>query len=334
METLANLGISLTRLMDGAADTSDWLLMSVMFASILLATLGGLALFGPADAVRRRITAQGPARSGKERKISLRRNESHTPLHKILEKLEQHIVRANDQERSVLRTRMIQAGFMNETAIRVYYLVRVFLAVSLPVLFLLLAPILASEMSTQKVMIYAVGLCLAGLYLPYRYVEAKTVTRQRAISEGFPDAIDMMVVCVEAGLGFDATLLRVSEQIQRSHPILATLIGFVGLETRAGKTREEALQNLAMRAGVPDINNFIILLIQSEALGADLSHTLKVQSDEMRIKRMMVAEEKAHKLPVKLSIPLVLCILPAMFAVVLGPAMVTIVRDVLPALNG
>jgi tight adherence protein C len=333
MEALGNLGISLTRLLDGVADTSDWLLLSVMFAAILLATLGALTLFGPADAVRRRITAQGPGQPGKEKKLSLRRNESRTPLHKILETLEQHVIKTNDKERSVLRTRMIQAGYMNETVIRVYYLVRVFLAVSLPVIFLLLAPIFASQMSTQKVMMIAAGLCLAGLYLPYRYIESKTVARRREISESFPDAIDMMVVCVEAGLGFDATLLRVSEQIQRSHPILATLIGFVGLETRAGKTREEALQNLAMRAGVPDVNNFIILLIQSEALGADLSHTLKVQAVEMRSKRMMRAEEQAHKLPVKLSIPLVLCVLPAMFAVVLGPAIVTIVRDVLPALN-
>ena len=105
------------------------------------------------------------------------------------------------------------------------------------------------------------------------------------------------------------------------------------LELRAGKTRQEALRNLAFRTAVQDVSNFVTLLIQSEALGADLSQTLKVQADEMRAKRMLRAEETAAKLPVKLTLPLVSCILPAMFAVVLGPGMINIVRNVLPQLG-
>ncbi len=207
------------------------------------------------------------------------------------------------------------------------------LAVSLPVAVLLMAPTLAPEMPLKKVLGIAFGLSLAGLFLPYRWVQSKIDNRQRAITDGFPDALDMLVVCVEAGLGMDQAFVRVGQQIGTPHPVLASLLGFVALELRAGKSREEALRNFAMRSGVQDVTTFVMLLIQSEELGADLSLTLKVQADEMRAKRMMRAEETAHKLPVKLTIPLVLCILPAMFAVVLGPGLVSIAIHVLPALG-
>jgi tight adherence protein C len=120
--------------------------------------------------------------------------------------------------------------------------------------------------------------------------------------------------------------------METAHPILAQELGRVNLELRAGKSREEALQALAQRTGVQDLANFVTLLVQSDQLGASLSQTLRVQAAEMRSKRMMRAEETAQKLPVKLTIPLVLCILPAMFAVVLGPAIINVARNLLPHL--
>lgn len=333
MEIFGNLIGSFVRTIDGVASDMDWLLLLFLFASVLLATFAGLSLLGSTGSVRQRITAISHDRTAHQQKSGLRRDDSVTAFHRIIEKLEKHVVKSNEKEKSALRLRMIHAGYINEVAVRVYYLARVFLAVSLPVAFLLMAPTFWADMSTNKLLAITVGLSLAGLYLPYRFVQAKIESRKLDILESFPDALDMMVVCVEAGLGFDAMLARVSEQISRPHPILGTLIGIVGLELRAGMSREDALQNLAMRAGVQDVSGFVTLLIQSEALGADLSQTLKVQAEEMRAKRMLRAEEKAHKLPVKLTIPLVTCVLPAMFAVVLGPAVITIVRVVLPVLG-
>ncbi len=333
MEIFGNLIGSFVRTIDGVASDMDWLLVLFLFASVLLATFAGLNLLGSTGSVRQRFTANSHGRMPHQQKSGLRRDDSVTAFHRIIEKLEKHVVRSNEKEKTALRLRMIHAGYINEVAVRVYYLVSMFLAVSLPVGFLLMAPTLWADMSTKKLLAIAVGLSLAGLYLPYRFLQARIESRQRDIMESFPDALDMMVVCVEAGLGFDAMLARVSEQISRPHPILSTLIGIVGLELRAGKSREEALQNLAKRSGVQDISSFVTLLIQSEALGADLSQTLRVQAEEMRAKRMLRAEEQAHKLPVKLCIPLVLCILPVMFAVVLGPGMITIIRIILPALG-
>lgn len=266
-------------------------------------------------------------------KLSLKREDPDTAFHQALAQLEKHVVLTNDAERTAIRERLIQTGYGNESAVRIYYLVRIVLAIALPITFLLLAPTQWPEMSTRTLIMIAGGLAGLGIYLPYRSVESKLVKRKLAIENGFPDALDMLVVCVEAGLGLDAALVRVGGQIASAHPILAEQFGILALELRAGKTREEALRNLGERTAVADVCNFVTLLIQSEALGADLTQTLAVQADEMRNKRMMRAEEKASQLPVKLTMPLIGCILPAMFAVVLGPGLINIARNVLPHLG-
>ena len=309
----------------------DWLLLVFLFLGVFVATLGIATMFRPTKSIETRVKGE---QAGDDRpKLSLKRTDPDTAFHQALKKLEKHVVLTNDDERSAIRIRLIQTGHGSESAVRIYYLIRIFLAITLPIGFLLLAPTYWPEMTTQKVVMIAAGLAGLGIYLPYRYVEGKLVTRKRAIENGFPDALDMLVVCVEAGLGMDAALVRVGGQIATAHPVLAEQFGIVALELRAGKSREEALRNLASRTGVADVSNFVTLLIQSEALGADLSQTLKVQADEMRNKRMMRAEETAAKLPVKLTLPLVLCILPAMFAVVLGPGLINIARNVLPHLG-
>jgi len=142
------------------------------------------------------------------------------------------------------------------------------------------------------------------------------------------------VVCVEAGLSLDAAFARVADQIGRPHPVVGYELRQVGLELRAGKTREQSLMNLATRSGVDDVANVIAVLVQSDALGSDLAEALRVQADEMRTKRMLRAEEIAHKLPVKLTFPLITCILPALFVAVVGPAMISIARNLIPQLVG
>ena len=331
MSAIATLLNALVSSFQGLFEGNAWIPLTILFVAVLIATFGIAALFRPRKSIHERVS---PPETDRDRPVvSLRHREPDTTFHHLLKSLDTYIVATNEDERSVVRLRMIRAGYFGETAVRLYYIVRVLLAVTLPVAFLLLVPSMSPDMPTNKMIGIAVVSCLAGLYLPYRYVDSKVKARQRLIQEGFPDALDMLVVCVEAGLGLDAAVVRVADQIAKPHPVLAEQFGFIALELRAGKTREEALRNFGMRSGVEDVNTFVMLLIQSEALGADLSQTLRVQPDEMRTKRMMRAEEQAHKLPVKLTMPLVGCILPAMFAVVLGPAMISIIRNVLPHLG-
>jgi tight adherence protein C len=228
--------------------------------------------------------------------------------------------------------RLLQAGFIGPNAVRNYFIIRTVLAVVAPLAFLLLSPTLAGEMPVKKLMILTMGLGLAGLYLPGIWISSRIDRRQQAITDSFPDALDMMVVCVEAGLGLDAAFTRVGTQLASAHQVLASELGLVALELRAGKSREDALRNFARRSGMREISSFVTLLIQSDALGTSIAQTLRVHAEEMRATRMLRAEEMAHKLPVKLTIPLVTCILPAMLAVVLLPGIITIMRDILPHL--
>lgn len=173
-----------------------------------------------------------------------------------------------------------------------------------------------------------------GLYIPSLFVRIRADRRQQAVVNAFPDALDLMLVCVEAGLGLEAAFSRVGMEMTSSHPLLAEQFGAVVLELRAGRSHEDALRRMADRAGTDDIRAFATLLIQSTKLGSSISQTLRVYASEMREKRRLRAEEKAHRLPVLISIPLVACMLPTMIGVLMLPAAIRVVRAVFPALHG
>lgn len=235
---------------------------------------------------------------------------------------------------TALQLRLIQAGYLGSSAVRQYFVFRLLLAVSLPLIFLMQAPFFSTTMTAQGMVFTTILLVAVGLYIPVMWTGRKRKNRMAAISTSFPDAIDMMVVCVEAGLGLDAAFNKVGAQITIAHPVLAQLFATVSLELRGGKARADALRNFADRSGVPAISSFVTLLVQSDTLGASISQTLRVHADEMRANRTLRAEEKAAMLPVLLSIPLVTCILPAMLSVILLPGAITIIRQVLPLLAG
>jgi tight adherence protein C len=169
-----------------------------------------------------------------------------------------------------------------------------------------------------------VGTAAAGLYLPNVIVSGRADRRRTEILNGFPDALDLMLVCVEAGLGIDACFARVGQELAGLHPRLANLFATVSLELRAGRSRAEALKNMAKKSGVPEIQSFATLLIQSDKLGASIGTALKIYAGEMREARRMRAEEKAHRLPVLLSIPMVLFLLPTMVGVLGLPASISL----------
>jgi tight adherence protein C len=165
---------------------------------------------------------------------------------------------------------------------------------------------------------------LFGYFLPDIVTYQQKKTRQLLFTEGFPDAMDMLVVCVEAGLGVDAAIVRVAQEIGNSHPELATELHLVSLELRAGKTRQQALHALGDRTGVTQVKSLVALLVQAEHFGTSIARALREHAVEMRNVRMQTAREKASKLPVKLIFPLVFFILPALFLVILAPAAIRI----------
>jgi tight adherence protein C len=310
-------------------------------ASMLPLTLLFLAVFIGVLAVPRLVTSRSPVQrrlaptspiSQVEGSPTLRPGENTSMWGQLLAGLEKRAVPVNEKERTSARVRLLQAGYGGPNAVRNFFAIRLLLSVVLPAGFLILAPVFTRNMPVEKVMVVTVCLLVAGLYLPSAFVSNRVRNRQRAISESFPDALDMLMVCVEAGLGLDSAFTRVGAQMAPAHPVLAEEFGLVSLELRAGKSREAAMRNFAERIGTTEITSFVVLLIQSDQLGTSVAQTLRVQAEEMRVKRMLRAEEKAHMLPVKLSIPLVLCLLPSMIAVAVLPGIIRIIRDLIPNL--
>jgi tight adherence protein C len=191
-----------------------------------------------------------------------------------------------------------------------------------------------SSPSLMKLWISLMVAAALGLYLPSLFIRARADRRQQALVNAFPDALDLMLVCVEAGLGLEAAFSRVGMEMTTSHPLLSEQFGAVVLELRAGRSHEDALRRMADRAGADDIRAFATLLVQSTKLGSSIAQTLRTYSAEMREKRRLRAEEKAHRLPVLISIPLVVCMLPTMIGLLMLPAAIRVFRAVLPALHG
>jgi tight adherence protein C len=265
---------------------------------------------------------------------SLRNERVESSWLKLVNSIEQRGISLVDTKDAALRQRLIAAGFSATYAPRVYTLLRLALVIGLPILVLLLFAMGGDSPSMFKLYMSLVIAAAMGLYLPAVFVRARADRRQRELVNGFPDALDLMLVCVEAGLGLEAAFSRVGMEMTTSHPLLAEQFGAVVLELRAGRSHEDALRRMADRAGVDDIRAFCTLLIQSTKLGSSIAQTLRTYSSEMREKRRLRAEEKAHRLPVLISIPLVACMLPTMIGVLMLPAAIRVVRAVMPALHG
>ena len=237
-----------------------------------------------------------------------------------------------DTKSDKLRTKLVAAGFRSPSAPRIYTLIRLALVFALPLGFVLLA--YSGEEPPSFIKVYLIGslLALLGLYFPNLYVQAKGDRRREQILNGFPDCLDLILVCVEAGLGIESAMDRVGREMVHSHPLVAELLSVTTLQLRAGASREDAFRRMADTAGVDEIRSFTTLLIQSDKLGTSISTTLRVYASEMRERRRMRAEEKAHRLPVLISIPLVVCMLPTMIGTLMLPAAVRVVRGILPLL--
>ena len=237
-----------------------------------------------------------------------------------------------DWEHAPLRLRFINAGWRRDDARLIYFGAKTVLPLALALVIYALLRAFSSLDEMTVAMCLMIG-ALFGCYFPNLVLALKLRERKRTLFENFPDAADLMLVCVEAGLGLDAALARITDEIRLSSPALAEELHLTNLELRAGASRAQSLRNLALRTGIEEIGTFATMLAQSDKFGTSIGESLRVFSEDLRHKRQVRAEEHAAKVPTKMLIPLVLFIFPAILMVILGPAMIVIIRTIGPILS-
>lgn len=251
-------------------------------------------------------------------------------LHDLIKKLG-NFVPQSPKDVTVMQRRLIRAGIRNDSALRILYGAKAAFGVALPLL--MAATILGSSFETGNKMMTILAAAAVGFFGPNEYVRRLASKRQKEISRGLPNALDLLVVCVESGLGLDQAILQVSKELDKAHPEISEEFGLVNLELKAGKRRVEALRNLAERTGVDDLKKLVAVLIQADRFGTGVAQSLRAHADFMRIQARQVAEEKAAKLGVKLIFPIFFCILPSLFVVTVGPVAMKIIRELIPMMN-
>lgn len=296
------------------------------FVAVVLVVLAVATLLERRVSIKERLsgpvsTASSPAAA---QAASLRTDQTASIWARIVSEVEKRGLSLADTKGDALAETLMLAGYDQPFAPRVFVLTRTILTLALPIVAVIIMALMDNWPSPGKLYIILVVLAATGLYLPNFIVSSNAGERKKEIFNGFPDTLDLMLVCVEAGLGLDAAFSRVGTEIARSHPLIARLFAIVSLELRAGRTREMALRSLARRTAVPEVGAFVTLVIQSDRLGASISQALKIYAEEMREARKLRAEEKAMRIPVLLSIPLVGFLLPTMVAVLMLPASIQV----------
>jgi tight adherence protein C len=275
--------------------------------------------------IRKRATVPLPGSS--ESALDDRRSLRHQKLtgaSRLLGTVAAYFVPVGDASVSAVRKNLNKAGFFQPSALAWYYLIRVTLAVLFPAAFLIADQILVFDMDTSRYLTAFLGLAIAGLMAPSFYVSRRIKSLQLQCSDGFPDFMDLMVVCAEAGISIDQAIGRVSRELTQTFPYLGICLHLATLELRAGRPLTDAFSTLAQRLGIEEAHNLGSLLQQSEELGTSMSDALRVYSEEMRDKRMSRAEEKAHALPAKMSVPLTMFVFPVILVVILLPVYVRV----------
>jgi tight adherence protein C len=236
-------------------------------------------------------------------------------------------------EESPLRTRFLNAGFHGISAPLIYFAAKSAGAFVIPGLFVLFISLSELHLQGPQLLFFMLLLAAIGYYLPNVVLARLVAMRKRVLFEAFPDALDLMRVCVEAGLGLDAAIARVGEEMRINSEIMYQELHMISLELRAGAARDRALRNMALRMGLEDADALVATLIQAERFGTSIAQSLRVHAESLRDKRRLAAEEAAAKVPVKLLFPLVFCIFPALLVVLLGPAMISIANVLFPSLT-
>jgi tight adherence protein C len=255
---------------------------------------------------------------------------THSPKNVLLNffiKLGYRVKSEKAEDNSIKRVKFLKAGIRHKKAGVIFWGVKCFLTILFFIIFLVLRFSVYKIMSSQLTIALGVLIPFFGFYLPDIWLRQKTDKRKEKLLKALPDAFDLLVVCVEAGMGLDESINRVAKEIKLQSPELSDELLFLGLELRAGKSRPAALRNLAVRTNLEEVKNLVTLLIQADKFGTSIADTLRVYSDSFRTERFQRAEEIAAKMPVKLILPLILFIFPALFIVIIGPAVISIYRN-------
>jgi tight adherence protein C len=305
------------------------LFLLIVFAVVCCLAWLAAVLFAPAALRARLASFMGHTDDGQAQRSSWvdRVARAAKPLTKLS-------VPDEGWEKSALRTRFMNAGWRNPATPTLYFASKTALALGLPALagiVLAFVPATVAGFETMALLLFA---ATCGYYLPNVILDRVAKRRKRDIFENIPDALDLLTVCVEAGLSLERALVKVAAEIHVKSVTLGQELQLVLMETRAGFSKEKALRNFALRIGLEDIDSLVAMLIQSERFGTSIGDALRVYSETLRTKRRMVAEEAAAKIGLKLLFPLVFCIFPTLLMVLLGPAGIQITKIFGTALGG
>ena len=295
-----------------------FLVIISFFVVFLLIASGALLVFYR-DALPQRI-AEAINPRPKKRKVVDAIKESGLSIGGVVEHFE-HVLPKSQAEISVQMQRLTRAGYRNESAVRIFYGSKVFVPLALCAIALVSG---VAKFSPFFVYSSCLGL---GFLAPDFWLGRKIKGRQKRMERGLPDVLDLLIICIEAGLSLDQATARTAEELVKAQPELCDEFGILVLEQRAGRARSEAWKNLSERTGVESIRNLVSVLVQSEQFGTSVAKTLRVHSDTMRAKRIQQVEEMAAKTSVKLVFPLVFFIFPALFLVTLGPAVILMMES-------
>ncbi|WP_375175262.1 type II secretion system F family protein [Pseudooceanicola sp.] len=247
---------------------------------------------------------------------------------KRLERYSSFLEPQNEKEYSAMRTKMLQAGYRSKDAVRYFHFAQFALGI-----FGLLGGVVyfltvkaGQDVTTQQTVMYILGPGGVGYMIPKYWINKRQAERQEEITNGFPDALDMLLVCVEAGQSMDQAILRVSEELEASYPSLSDEFQMVSHEIKAGKDKASVLGDMADRCGVSDISSFVTVLVQSATFGTSVADALRVYASEMRDKRVMRAEEKANKLPTKMTLATMMLTVPPLLIILIGPSVLGITK--------
>jgi tight adherence protein C len=295
------------------------LLVFLATATLAFSLMAGLRVRGE---VRRRAAGIG-GRAEQERQEGGRslRHSSIKAAKQLLDYTTKHYSTGDNKDMKVLRRRLVQAGIYDPRGVAYFFLARTGLAVGLALGAFFFAPALISA-SGSKLWMMVIAAGIVGYVGPSFFLDRRIKARMAEHQSGFPDFMDLLVVCADSGLSMEAALTRVGSELTDSYPSLCANIHMTNLEIRAGRTLTEALEHLADRLGLQEARSFATLIQQSTELGSSITDALRVYSDDMRHKRLSRAEEKAYALPAKLSIPMMVCIFPVIFVVILLPVVV------------
>src|SRR6266568_837968 len=295
-------------------------LAGIFVLAVAVATFSfGAAAYAPTSVLGERLKSLGFDRPPQAPESSLKER-----FDRILDPLTRAVPLSSDDV-SRTRTWLVQAGFREQRHLAVYIASRVVCAIVLPGLAL-------AVVGLQSILLL-LGAAALGLFLPRFMLKRLIAKRQHKITIGLPDALDLTVVCIEAGLALDQAMTRVGEDLQYAHPELSEEFRLANLEMRAGKPRPEALRNLANRTGVDDLRSLVATLIQTDRFGTSVAQALRVYSDSLRTERHRRAEEMAAQTTIKMIIPLVVFALLPLLLVTLGPALIELFRDLHPAIR-